>query len=196
MEQLDFIRNGGETRRFHTVAVLREQRVDGHSWGVAMLAWVMYGQLEPGIRVPLLMAALTHDLAEHKVGDLPAPAKRNMEARLELKGAQTFRAAWGQMEGDILDEVDLNFEKELTVDELRKLNLCDAMEGALYCIRERAMGNTLITPCFLNFRKYIEGELEQENRSDDGNTDPATHSDMEWEVLHYINTQWELVNGG
>ncbi len=159
-----------------------------------MLLYLMYGQLEPGIRVPLLMAGMTHDMAEHRVGDLPAPAKRDMDKRLDLKGAQTFRAAWNDMEQDILKEVAFNFEESLSVDELRMLKLADAMEGALYCIRERAMGNTLITPCYLNFAKYIDGEMSEQSEQRDGNTDPATHADMEWEVRNYIHTQWSIAN--
>ena len=37
MEQLDFILNGGETIRYHTTPTLRNQRVDSHSFNVAML---------------------------------------------------------------------------------------------------------------------------------------------------------------
>jgi 5'-deoxynucleotidase YfbR-like HD superfamily hydrolase len=182
MEQLDFIRNGGETRRFHTIPVLRHQTVAEHSFHVTMLLWTMYGQEEPGITIGLLMAGMTHDLAEHRVGDLPAPAKRKMEDYLELKGVETFRSAWGRMEQDILREQELDWEHALTADELRKLKLADAMEGALYCIRERAMGNTLIVPCFLNFRTYISDEISE-------------HAG-ELDVFNYITTQWELVNEG
>lgn len=179
MEQLDFIRNGGETRRFHTVPVLRQQTVAEHSFHVAMLLFTLYGQSEPGVTVPLLMAGLTHDLAEHIVGDLPAPAKRNMGERLELKGTQTFRAAWGDMENELLDGVALSWETELSVEQLRMLKVADAMEGMLYCVRERAMGNQLITPCYLNFLDYTSQLLSEP-------------TDMEQEVYAYICTQWEI----
>ncbi len=195
MEQLDFIRNAGETRRFHTWPVLREQRVDAHSWNVAMLLYAMYGQIEPGITIPLLMAGLTHDMAEHIVGDLPAPAKRNMDQRLELKGAQTFRSAWNEMEQDILKTVALDFEDQLTIDEMRMLKLADAMEGALYCVRERAMGNALIAPCYLNFMSYINGEMQHEGDEVPYEDEPKTRADMEWDVRSYIKTQWGIYDG-
>lgn len=195
MEQLDFIRNAGETRRFHTWPVLREQNVAAHSWHVTMLVYLMYGQDEPGIRPVMMMAALTHDMAEWKVGDIPSPAKRTMEDYLQLKGAQTFRQAWGDMEQNILKEQSFDFEGMLTVEELRMLKIADAMEGALYCIRERMMGNVLIVPCYLNFIKYIEQELGERGNDDVPFPGEEKEDPMEWQVYDYITTQWELANG-
>lgn len=184
MEQIDFIYNAGETRRFHTFPVLREANIAAHSWHVAMLVYVIAGQDEPGIRLPLLMAALTHDAAEWKVGDIPAPAKRSMEDRLQLKGAQTFRAAWGDMEQDILKEVGLDFEEMLTAEEMALLQFCDSLEGALYCVRERSLGNQQIVLCWVNFSKYIENLL-----------DSVEQWPLAAEVWSYAKTQWEIYNG-
>lgn len=191
MEQIEFVRNAGETRRFHTWPMLREQNVAAHSWHVTMILWLLYGQCEPGIRMPLMMAGLTHDAPEWLVGDLPAPAKRSMDERIEIKGIDTFRSAWGRMEQDILSEHSLNFEDMLTPEELRMLKLADCMEGALYCIRERAMGNTLIAEPYRNFFSYIEAELGERPEQ----LEPDTYPYMEWSMRDYINTQWELVNG-
>ena len=181
MEQLDFIRNGGETRRFHTVPVLRSQTVAEHSFHVTMLLFTLYGQSDPGISIPLLLAGLTHDLAEHIVGDLPAPAKRNMGERLELKGTQTFRSAWGDMENELLDGVGLAWEHELSVEQLRMLKVADAMEGMLYCVRERAMGNRLIVPCYMNFHSYVTELLSN------ATVEEAEH-------FAYVESQWSIYN--
>jgi 5'-deoxynucleotidase YfbR-like HD superfamily hydrolase len=184
MEQLDFIINGGETVRFHTWPVLRPQRVDSHSYHVAMLCALM-AQDEPverghGLTVPLLMAALTHDLAEWKVGDMPSPSKRAMPDYGDI----TFREVWSGMEQDLLAGVGLDWEALLTPKDLRWLKLADNMQGALYCIRERAMGNQLIAEPYSNFRKYI-AELMQVNGE----------NNMEQNIVQYIDDMWEQHNG-
>lgn len=154
MEQLDFIRNAGETKRFHTWPVLRQQNVAEHSWHVAMLLWFIFGNDEPGLRMPLMMAALTHDAAEWKVGDLPSPGKRAMSEHFP-----DFREKWGEMEQGILKEYAWDWESLLEPWELAALKLVDSMDGALYCVRERTMGNKLIEPCYRNFISYVEETL-------------------------------------
>ncbi len=183
MQSLEFIRKGRETRRFHTNPVLHEQNVAEHSFGVAMLVWVLAGSTEPGVRLPLLMAALTHDLAEHSMGaDMASPAKRAMPDVYDATGERlgSFREVWGAAEQAHLQTVQLDFEFTLSAEEKRILKLADAMEGALYCIRERAMGNKLIEECFINFRLYI--------------CDLVEHP-VELEVLNYIDASWEKANG-
>jgi 5'-deoxynucleotidase YfbR-like HD superfamily hydrolase len=180
MEILDFIVFGSETKRFHTMPTLREQRVDSHSHGVAMLCMLL-AESEPSAN--LLLAALTHDLAEHKFGDLPAPAKRTMPDTVDVLGRRTFRQAWGDMETTALNEVGLRWDQMLSDKERRWLKLADAMEGCLYCIRERMMGNKYINVCYDNFRSYIQEQLvtdEEEAVAD---------------IVGYIQDMWEQANG-
>lgn len=187
MDTLEFILNGGETNRFHTIPTLFNQRVDSHSFNVAMLVALMAQDADPkegeGLSVPLLMAALTHDLSEHKVGDLPAPTKRAMpqvhvEEEEETK-LYSFREYWGMMENNHLRAVGLDWEHLLAPKQQRWLKLADAMEGALFCIRERMMGNRLIVTVFGNFRSYIE-KLRQINE------EPMVQA-----IITYIDDMWE-----
>lgn len=195
MEQLDFIRNAGETRRFHTFPVLRVQNIAEHSWHVTMLLYLIYGQQEPGLTPTLMMAAMTHDAAEFKVGDLPAPAKRTMSERLPVAD---FRAEWDAMEQEILAGVQLDFEKFLEPHELEALKLCDALDGALYCVRERAMGNQLIAEPFHNFMNYVGSLMPtipdvvplHGDRHGDVVPRPKTSTDIAWEVYGYITDEW------
>lgn len=182
IEQLAFIRNGGETRRYHTWPVLRSQNIAEHSFHVAMLCAWLAGQEPPGIGANLLMAALCHDLAEHKMGDLPAPVKRGLPDYPSHDGQplRTFREVWDDIEQEHLEAVELNWEHTLTGQERRWLKLADAAEGCFYCIRERAMGNQLIAEVFGNFLGYVES------------LNP-THA--EFDMLAYINNEWEKVNG-
>lgn len=187
METLDFILNGAETKRYHTWPTLREQTVGAHSFSVAMIVALIAQEADPhdgeGLTAPLLMAALTHDLPEHKLGDLPAPAKRSLPA---LENGKSFRAHWGEMEVELLKGVGLDWEAMLGPQQLRWLKLADSMDGALWCVRERAMGNRLICTVYDNFRSYIE-ELSPRGCEE---SSPAVK-----DIIHYIDDMWEQANG-
>lgn len=175
--KLEFLTSGRETKRFHTVPVLSEQNIAAHSFGVAMLVGILVPKEE--LRAELLMAALTHDLAEQRMGaDMAAPAKRSMPDY--ARG--TFREVWGAMEEDHLVAVGLGYFGELYPEEERILKLADATEGALFCIRERAMGNKLVVTCYSNFRRYISQVAELNDRESD--------------LIGYIDDMWEQANGG
>lgn len=149
-EQLLFVRNGGETRRFHGWPVLRQQTVAEHSFQVAMILQVLYGQEEPGISGMLLIAALTDDLAEWVTGDPPSPFTKAMEVKMP-----GFRAIRKGIENTVLSKAAMDFAQFLSKEEQRKIKFADYIDGAMYCIRERAMGNQLISPAFTTFMSYL-----------------------------------------
>jgi 5'-deoxynucleotidase YfbR-like HD superfamily hydrolase len=198
METLEFIRNAGETRRFHTVPILRVQNVAEHSWHVVQLLWYLWGGREPGISIELLMAAMNHDAAEHIVGDVPAPAKRNMGELLgEYIPKETFRDAWGLMEENILKPHGMDWDHFLSDDQRDKLKFCDALDGMLYCVREREMGNQLIGTCFQNFHKYCAQILSGKVITTEvrGSDEPAKEWDLAWDTWNYAVQRWSEVNG-
>lgn len=183
VEQLTFVRNGGETRRYHTWPVLRPQTVAEHSFHVAMLVAWLAGQEPPGIGSNLLMAALCHDLAEHKMGDIPAPVKRSMPDVTDDRycdGPMPFRTFWDAQEQKFLNEHQLDWEATLSEQEIHWLKLADAADGCLYCIRERAMGNKLINEVYANFRDY---------------TRKLVVNDFEEQLLDYVDQEWERACG-
>lgn len=178
---LDFIINGGETVRYHTWPVLRRQNVGEHSFRVAMLCGWLAGQHAEGekpvgIGANLLMAALTHDLAEHQMGDLPAPVKRGLPDVIPSGDARPFREYWDFLENRLLAEVGLDWAHTLNEYEKRILKLADAACGALYCARERMMGNKLIDPVFDNFYAYA--------------TEKAANNPEEVELMRHIRNSW------
>lgn len=182
MNKLDFILNGGETRRYHTWPVLRQQTVAEHSHHVAMLVSVLVPtSWTAAERYWLIMAALTHDLAEWKLGDLPAPAKRSLPNYPDA----TFRETWGALEMDLLREQSLNYEEALDEEGKRILKLADAADGCLYCIRERAMGNKLIRPVWDNFWEYFTDLLSME---------AVQSKNSEWQLREYLYHQWNNAN--
>lgn len=154
---LNFIYDGAETSRYHTWPVLRRQNIGDHSYKVAMLCAYLVGDCEPGIGANLLMAALVHDLAEHKMGDLPSPVKRELPDMIDGKSGvqKPFHEVWDGMEQFLLAGVSLDWDHTLSPAEARVLKMADAADGCLYCVRERAMGNKLIDPVFVNFNTYF-----------------------------------------
>lgn len=141
-ERLTFIFRGGKTKRYHTEDTMTEQTVADHSFGVAMLVELM----APECRKELILAALTHDLAEHLVGDISAPVKRaNPEIKLVLD----------HMESTRLNRVGFNYEEKLTKEEHYILKAADYIDGMMFCVRERRMGSRAVDHIYKNFESYV-----------------------------------------
>lgn len=184
IKQLRYIIAGGEVRRWHTVPVLRDQRVDSHSFNVAWLCFILQGG---NVRPHLLLAALAHDLPEHRFGDMPAPTKRGLSVKL---GIPHFRAQYDAMEAEDAETVGLNFEQHLTDAEKRVLKLADSFEYMLYAIRERQLGNQMFgveqdedgKSIIQRIRRYI-GET----------INVGEH--VERILADYVNRAWDEANG-
>lgn len=141
-KRLEFVFNGAQTKRFHGSDTLLTQTVGSHSFGVAWLCELL---TEGAARGELLLAALSHDLAEHKVGDVASPTKRLYP---------DLKRFLDNAEEELLAEHQLNYESHLNADEKRTLKLADYMEGMLHCTREMKFGNSGIIPALLNFYTY------------------------------------------
>ena len=150
-DQLNFILRGGKTKRFHTADTLMPQTVAEHTFGVAMFCQL----IDPGCRKEVILAALTHDLAEHQIGDVSSPTKR---AYPELK------AFMDRAENDWLNMFGLNYPEKLTEEEKRTLKYADIMDGMAFCIRERGFGNRSIQEVWDNFSGYLLKMNPQEQR--------------------------------
>lgn len=168
-QKIDFIFDGGRSKRYHTCDLLKEQDIAAHSFGVAWFCEVI---TRGHASKDLIMAALAHDLAEHIVGDVPGPSKRAMGMREILH----------QHENGFLREVDLSkYDEALDDNERRILHMADQMEGLVFCIRERSLGNKKITKIFENFLKYT---LE---------TKPYPY---ELSIIKHLTDKWEYYNEG
>ena len=122
-EKLQFISDGANTRRYHTVSTLVTETVGHHSHGVALIC-ALLGQPQA------MYAALLHDMAEYKVGDVPSPSKREFGIAEKLD----------ELEGRILDGAGFSMPVLSDV-EKRVLKLADLAQGALFCVQEIEMGN-------------------------------------------------------
>jgi 5'-deoxynucleotidase YfbR-like HD superfamily hydrolase len=167
--KLDFIVAAGGTKRYHTwPPTIKTQTVAEHSWRVAMLV----NLIGPSFGM-MIMGALEHDMAECKVGDLPAPGKRQ---------PGFDRAGWNAMEHSVLEQNGYGIATNLlSTEERRIVKLCDNCEGALFCIDERMLGNLRIYEVFANFRSYIPEVLNPNHI-------------LEVELVAYIDRKWSEAN--
>lgn len=166
-EQLKFVYKGGKTKRFHTTDTLTAQTVAEHSFGVA---WLCYFLTVGNPSTTLLLSAMSHDLAEHKVGDVASPVKRMFPVLKEWLDVA---------EENELKGAEINFESLLTDAEKRILKLADNMDGMLFCIREARYGHLHTEEVWTNFYDYTV-QLKPEYG-------------IEQQIFKNIISQWEEV---
>lgn len=162
---LEFCLNGSYVRRFHQHSVVLPDINARHSHGVAMLCYLLSPE-DPSLN--LIMAALTHDLAEYAVGDVPAPTKR----------ALGIRDALSTIEGNQLETRGLRFEDKLTVEEHRTLKMADALDGMLYCVHELRLGNRTLVQPYRTWITWIESDF-------------AEASEFESLVMRTVTQMWK-----
>lgn len=146
-QRLLFIYKGAKTKRYHAADTLTSQTVGEHSFGVAWLVVLLC----PQARKELILAAMAHDLAEHLVGDVSSPTKRKYPA---------LKTLVDDAEAELLKSHSLDFETQLTKDEMRILKLADNMDGMMFCIRERKMGSRFVCSIYGNFYNYTAELLD------------------------------------
>lgn len=162
MRDIDFMWNGGETRRYHGFRMLMEDTVGHHSYNVACIIM----KVRPDARVNLLRAALKHDMSEHIVGDMPAPSKRaapdyvrysNDHGPKRQIGRTTFREWFGGYEDTVADEAGVDLNEDLTEAEEWVLKFADSLDGMRFCINEMLLGNRTprLISCYETFAGYV-----------------------------------------
>lgn len=139
MKDIEFMWAGGYTDRYHTHRTLLRDTVGHRSFNVACT--IMH--LRPDASAALLKAALLHDVAEHKVGDMPAPAKRDMG----------IREVFSTHEAKVMAEAGVVFP-DLSPEEAWVLEFADGIDGLRYCLQERRMGNLGIAEIFEAYAGY------------------------------------------
>lgn len=166
-DRVQFMMEGGSVNRFHARPGLLQQTDAAHSWGVAMLVYLL-SPVQPSVE--LLLAALTHDLAEQYTGDTPAPAKWALD----------IQADYAKLENDKLRQYGLDFSSLLTSNEVRILKLADTMDGLLHCCKEAALGNRTVRLIYSKWRSLAKDTVM---------------SKTERELLQTINQVWKESNG-
>lgn len=138
-KKLLFAQAGAEVMRYHTLTTIVKETVGHHSHMVAMICYI----LDPNCSRDLLLAALTHDLAEQATGDIPSIAKRAYGVSEQVSSLEdTIMTAAGLAFPDLSD-----YEKRI-------LKLADVAQGALYCAREISLGNRRMRTVFDRYMSY------------------------------------------
>lgn len=133
-------RNGNRVRRYHTLDTIVGETVGHHSANLAILC-VLLSDEKPSVN--LLMAALTHDLAEQYTGDVPATAKWDSP---ELKTA--------------LDNMERRFDRywfnaPLTAREQKVLKQADMLDLCFKALEEINMGNNQFKPILARGMEHL-----------------------------------------
>lgn len=123
----DFLKlyDAGAVKRWHTWPTLRTQDVAAHSWGVAMILH----QIDP-YNFNLLVHALTHDLHECELGDIPYPAKKRFPGIGREAAAQEVKFNESHGIWPVMSDSDHH-----------KLKWADMFELLLWSRNELHMGN-------------------------------------------------------
>lgn len=140
-----FLLNGSRVKRYHAVDTIKEDLVGRHSHGVAMLAWAMTGGEASS---NLLMRCLVHDLGEQNTGDMPSHTKRAL--------GQEAMDKLDALEEEGLAENGLVFF--LTPDEENIAKIADCLDGMLFCVRERRLGNKNMRVVFNRYWEYVRAQ--------------------------------------
>lgn len=135
------LRKGGAVKRFHTIDTVKAQTVADHSWGVATIICDLW----PDASVPLIRAALHHDVAEHITGDVPAPAKWQFPALADELHAVEYQL-----------EAELGLDMELDALSAQRLKIADMMELLWYCVEEERLGNRNFKEVFVRGMHYLQ----------------------------------------
>lgn len=142
-EKLAFIYAGGKLKRFHARDTLNVQNIADHSFGVAWLVHLMYGDASMPAKV--LLSALGHDLGEQIAGDVPGDTKAKVPE---------LAALMNKLEDDALLTMDLQFN--LSKEEARIVKLADIFEGMMFCIRERKMGSKMTDEVYETYKGFAD----------------------------------------
>lgn len=132
MKRLLTIYEAGRVRRLHTTPHHQPYTVASHSWGMAMLLFLLYPDENPPRN--LVRACLEHDVPELLVGDVPWSAKARwpfyehaVETAERIVANELNLASVSIVEGGSRDII--------------WLRALDRLELLLFCLSEERLGN-------------------------------------------------------
>ena len=151
--------DAGRVQRFHTTpdySGTPRQNLAEHQWGVALLCRELCRRANVACSARLLVAALTHDLAEYWTADVPAHVKwAHPSLREPLEAAQTHvEVAYGIWNND------------LPAMEQRILKFADSIELYVYSRQRARAGTTSYAAVARNIYDHVL-QWAQKNESPD-----------------------------
>lgn len=124
--------HGGQVRRYHTIRTTHDQTVADHSWGVAVLASLLIEGTTINA-TDVLTTALTHDIAEFLVGDLPSVSTSGLLKKQE----EDYMRALGYARKAVnsADVPERGF-RGVAKKVLEVVKMADMLEGYVWSFRE------------------------------------------------------------
>lgn len=176
IDRISFMRRATLVRRYHQEFTHETDTVGKHSAGVALFVDL----IDPEASKDMIMAALSHDLGEVVLGDIPAPTKRQLPIEA--------REVINKIEDKALEDMGYHYVNKLSEGEHLLLKLADYCDGLSYCTEEVARGNRAMKYVGDNYKKYLIDLIAKVN--------PVTHS---WssradQVISTTIKHWEKVS--
>ena len=150
-KRIDLAREAAGVARYHTARLIHGESVGEHSFNVCNLILLMTnGEASRA----LLIAALTHDMGEPAVGDVPSPIKKMMP--------DTVKVIMNCMEEAAVRVIHPHTP---TISDVEKklLKLADNLDGLLKCRDELRLGNRNIRTIGDRYVQYIQELTEHWN---------------------------------
>jgi len=129
VNKVKFSREAAAVRRCHTLPIIGEYIVGGHSYNML----TMLRLLHPDPPIRLVWAIQEHDVPERLTGDIPAPTKW-----FKIVDKEHLTAAEMDINEQIFGWVA---ELQLTEEDLKWLKGLDILELYLFCKDQLMMGN-------------------------------------------------------
>lgn len=130
VQKIKALREGGDTLRSHTLGEHNRVDIGKHSWGVAILIYILH----PSPSKELLIEALLHDVPERWAGDPPAPICWGVGRKMKneyRKITQIIREELGIIQpAGCLSATDMWWLKS-----------CDMLDFWLWCNEQIMLGN-------------------------------------------------------
>ena len=136
-------RFAGQTLRYHTWPIHRQQSVGEHTWQCCRIYWQIFGPLPPEASTYLIW----HDAGELAVGDLPFPVKAQ-NPTLKAKIDWLEEEAVVRMGGPISSKYDEVIK--------RRAKCADLIEMWEMGHTELLLGNKFAKPIIDDIRKAIQ----------------------------------------
>ena len=142
VDQILQARFGGKVERCHVIPHAQSYSVASHAWGTAILLRYLWPRDFPR----LVLYALTHDIPEIFVGDIPAPT---------MKYSENVRNAVNAIHTKINKSLDLPTVGDFIASDLEKIKTCDRLEFYLWCRDEISYGNQYPQDPYQEIRQYL-----------------------------------------
>lgn len=144
------LREGGQTKRCHTIPYIGPYNVAIHSYNALVLLLALYPRTP---RLELIQAVMFHDTPERWTGDVPTPAKIS---------SPLLRNILDSLEQKILDKLGFsNLFSNLAPFERHWLTAVDLLELYIWGKEQELMGNQLIKSMNDTILKIFEEKKDQ-----------------------------------